>query len=338
MNSLLKYTLASFFLLSSATLAFAQIPVSLDGIDIKSFPVSPAPKQNVTVSIESYNTDLNGASIVWLVDGKNFSQGTGLKSIEITAPSIGSTKVVVAAIRTSEGREIQKRIVITSGEVDIIWESAGYIPPLYKGKAHFAYQNEIRISAVPHLSLGKSGVELNPNTLIYKWTVNDKVLQDQSGYGKQSIIYKTDTPREINIKVDVSNREGSVKGMSSITLTPAEPSITFYEDNSLYGVLYNKALVNRVNLTNQEINIIAAPYSFSTNSGNPLLKYAWSINGFAQNDLLGKQSITLRAKGDAAGSTLVSLNLRNEDDILQGAESSVTVYFSKKEVQSNPAF
>ncbi len=338
MNSLLKYILASIFFLSSASLTFAQIPISLDGIDIKSFPVSPSAGQNVTVSIESYNTDLNGASIVWLVDGKNFSQGTGLKSIEITAPPIGSKKTVAAAIKTSEGREIQKRITITSGDVDIIWESAGYAPPLYKGKSHFAYQNEIKVSAIPHLSLGKNGVELNPNTLIYKWTVNDKVLQDQSGYGKQNILYKTDTPRTLNIKVDVSNREGALRAMSSITLTPTEPSLIFYEDNSLYGVLYNKALINRINLTNQEINIIAAPYSFSTKSGNPLLKYTWSINNLTQNDLVGKQSITLRAKEDSAGSTLVSLNLRNEDDILQGAENEVTVYFSKKKTESNPAF
>ncbi len=302
----------------------AQTPSSLDGVEIYAEPANPSPGQNIVASVESYATDLNSAAIVWIVNGKAHAQGTGLVSVSVTAPALGKSTQVVVIIKTVENREVRKSITIKSGSVDIIWESSGYTPPFYRGKALFAYENPIKIIAVPHLAEG-NGVEIDPRTLVYKWKKNDKVVQDQSGYGKQILNLQEEIPRPIDIEVEVATKNGSQKGVASIRLEPGNPSISFYEDSPLYGVMYNKAIVDKVRLENQEITIRAVPYTFN----QPLLTYLWSINNLERQDLSTNQSITLRTKGDTGGSSSISLEIRNPNDILQSASNAVSVFFNK---------
>ncbi len=314
-------------------LSHAQIPSSIDGVQIDTYPDIPAPGETVTVSVESFSTDLNAASIVWLVDGKNYAQGTGKKSVGLTAPALGKNISVMAIIMTVEGREIKKVLTLKSGNVDIVWESGGYVPPFYKGKSTFAYENPIKIMAIPHLA-GPGGTEINPKTLLYKWTKNDKVVQDQSGYGKQTLSLQEEIPRPLDIKVEVSTRNGSDKATASITLTPGDPSVSFYEEDPLYGVLYNKSIMNKVTLSNREISIRAVPYSFTKS----VLNYVWSINNLERTDLSKNESITLRTREDSEGTSDISLEIKNVREILQGARGGVSVRFSKKPVENNLTF
>jgi hypothetical protein len=336
MKSSLKITIIIIFLALFATLptlSHAQIPSSIDGVQISTDPEIPAPGQTVTVSVESFSTDLNSASIVWLVDGKNYSQGKGKKFIGVVAPPIGKNMSILVAIMTVEGREVKKAITLKSGGVDLIWESDGYVPPFYKGKALFAYENPVRITAMPHLA-GVGGKELDPNTLVYKWTENDKAVQDQSGFGKQTILLQEGVPRPIDIKVEVTTNTGTEKATASMTLTPGNPSVSFYEEDPLYGVLYNKAITDNFHLTNQEMSIRAVPYTFNIGG----LSYLWSINNLERTDLSTNESITLRTKGDAEGSSDISLEVKNLQDILQGARNNTSIWFSKKSADTNATF
>ncbi len=327
MKSCLKLTTILLFSLLLISPVHAQTPTSIDGVEITTNPDEPAPLQDVTVSIESFNTDLNAASIIWLVAGKTYAKGTGITSIHVTAPPLGKELAVSTIIMTVEGKEVKKALSIKSGGVDLVWESAGYIPPFYEGKALYTYENQIKVSAMPHLS-GPKG-ELDPRTLIYKWTENDKVVQDQSGYGKQTLNIQEETPRPLEIKVDVGTPNGSQKGTATITITPGDPSITFYEDDPLYGIFFNKAIPESLNLINPEVTIHAVPYGFTTSTRVPL-SYSWSINNLERNDLSTNQSITLRTKEDTEGSSDISLRIRGIATILQGAQNAVSVMFSKK--------
>ncbi len=337
MKFLKKFTILVIFSLSLSSLAYkvhAQIPSSIDGIDISSEPENPNPGRNVTVSIESYSTNLSAASIVWMVNGKNYKQGVGIKSIVIVAPEIGKSTNILVAIMTAEGKEVKKAITIKSGSVDIVWESDGYTPPLYRGKSLFAYQNSLRLIAIPHLA-SSNGKEIDPKTLVYKWTENDKVIRDQSGYGKQSIILKEETPKEMNIQVEVGTKTGTEKATAYITLNPMDPSILFYEEDPLYGILYNKTLIGEKTLKNKEINIVSAPYYFNTSERNSPLSFIWSINNLEKSELSKSQTITLRPKGDTSGSSLINLEIRNNNDILQGASNSIRLNFDKKSSENN---
>lgn len=318
----------------SVIVAHAQIPSSpIDGVTVKTDPENPAPSQNVTVSIESYNTDLSSASIVWSVSGKTYNSGIGLKSIIVKAPKLGVSLNINIFIKTAEGREIQKNVSIRSGSVDIIWEPKGYVPSFYKGKAPFVYQNYLHLVAMPHLS--KDGInEIDPATLIYRWKMGGKNIEGAEGYGKQSVDIKADDiPKQIDIDVEVYTKDQQRNTVGKLLLDPTNPSVYFYEDSPLYGILYNKALTDRVQLKNSEMKILAVPFGFNIDSKNDSTSYSWSINNVEQPDLLKNQSITIRTKGDQDGSSNIDLDMRSLNDILQGARGSFSVYFSKKTTQ-----
>ncbi len=332
MKSNVKFTIcfiAILLTLHFAETTHAQTPSSIDGVEISTNPSAPAPLQSMTVSVESFITDLNAASIVWLVGGKNYAQGTGITSIQTSAPPLGKDLVISIVIMTAEGKEVKKSLAIKSGGVDLVWESGGFIPPFYRGKALFAYENPIKVTAMPHLA-GTNDTELDPRTLVYKWKENDKVIQDQSGYGKQILTIQESTPRPLNVSVEVTTRTGSQKASASMTLTPGNPSISFYEEDPLYGVLYNKAVSNRFDLSHPEVTIHAVPYTFTTSTKNSPLSYVWSINDLERKDLSTNQSITLRTKAGSEGSSDISLEIRNVESILQGAKGGLSVFFTKK--------
>lgn len=338
MKSRLKLTIfiLTLFFCLIPVFSHAQIPTSIDGILMETYPKIPAPGDTVSISIESYATDLNAASIVWFVDGKEYAKGVGKKSIDTGAPLLGKTKNILVVIKTVEGREIKKILTLKSGGVDLIWESAGHTPPLYEGKASYVYENEVRFIAIPHIA-GTNGMELDPTTLVYKWTLNDKVIQDQSGYGKQVLTVREDIPRSLDVLVEVSTKNGSDKASKTTSLTPGNPSISFYEDNALYGVLYNESLTSKINLENQEVSIVAVPFGFNSTKESPL-SFLWSVNNVERKDLSTNESIILRTKGDVEGSSSISLEIRNVDNILQGARNGLTVLFSKKAEDSSPTF
>lgn len=325
-----KVLITTIFIISSILIlpfySNAQISQSpIDGVTISAEPSSPSPNEEVTVSIESYVVDLNSASIVWLINNKTSAHGVGMKEFKVKAPKIGESIVVTAAINTSDDKEIKKAYIIKSGSVEIIWESEGYLPPFYKGRNIFAYQNTVKLIAIPHLSSdGKT--ESNPKNLVYKWKKGGKYIDNGTGYGVQSIKIKSDDiPKPMEISVDVYTRDQNESAQGFISLEPTNPTIEFYEIDPLYGILFNKSIGSKINLNNSEITVLSAPFGF-----NKDLSYTWSVNNVERPDLSKNQSITLRTKGDTDGSSDIGLDIRGLDDILQGAQSSFSINFKKK--------
>ena len=327
MKLLLKFTLIAIFTLFAIN-ANAQISTPIDGVDIQLDSAYPRPGQSVEVSIESYSFDLNSSSVVWTVGGKVVEQGVGIVKIKVTSPQIGKKLEVRAGIKGADGREVQKSITIQTSSIDIIWESSGYTPPFFPGKLPFYYQNSLKLTAIPHLST--NGVsEIDPKTLVYSWKLGGKFIDDGQGYGKQSVtIPADDLPKDLDITVDVTSRDQTLHTASGIRITPSEQELLFYEEDSLYGVLFNKSLTGRNFLKNAEMKVLAVPYGFNILNKN--ISYTWSINNIEQPDLIKNRSITIRTKGDRDGSSSINLDLRNQDDILQGARGGFEVYFSKK--------
>lgn len=338
MKSLFKITIfliiINLFIPVYFTEAQSQPPI--DGVSIKTSPETPAPNTSTSVILESYNTDLNNANIVWTVDNKVISKGIGITNLKIIAPPIGKVVNIFASITTVEGREIKKGINIKSSDTDLVWESEGFTPPLYEGKSNFSYQNRIKIIAIPHIK-GDSGSEADPKTLSYKWTVNTRVMKNQSGYGKQYLVLKDDLPVDLSIQVEIISKDGSQKSVAGIELKPGDPTLNFYEDNPLYGVYYNKTLTDTVRLKDNEISILAVPYYFSKIKDSDISR-VWSINNIEQQDIKNNNSITLRTAPGSEGSSNISLEIRGINDILQGAKEKMDIYFSKKKEENNVTF
>ena len=342
-TSTLGFFIVSLFALSifSTGVLHAQTlgTTSINGIDIAINPSNPAPGADVSVSVESYSTDLNVASITWYVDGKSLAKGTGLKSISVTAPVNGKSIQVVAAIDTAEGANIKKVVTIQPGDVDLIWETSGFVPPMYRGKISLAYQNRVKITAVPHF-YDKNGKQLDPAKLLYKWKNGDTVLGDQSGYGKQSVIIAGSIiPREIEMDVLVTAPDQkNTAGESQVAIDASKPTIVFYPDDPLYGVMYGTSIANALRFFHNEIKVVAVPYGFDIN--DPALSYNWNINNVSQDNLTSSRSVVLRVADGQQGSSDIELSMVNSGNkILQGATEAFTALFdTTKNTTTTPTF
>ncbi|HEU5114261.1 MAG TPA: hypothetical protein VFT82_00675 [Candidatus Paceibacterota bacterium] len=329
MFRLFKSTLfiASFLLFAgiSASTAFAQ---SIPGIsEPVTFQVSPQyPQQNssVTVSAQSYSTDLNRADFVWLVDGKVFKKGTGMTSI--TVPIGTKSLTIEVDVSTANLGNFTNTVTVKPGSVELLWQTDGYVPPFYEGKALEAYGATFKVTAIPDLT-GPNGKRLDPRTLVYTWKKNDTIDPNQSGYGKDSFTSEQSSfvRGGDTISVEVSSVSGDTGATRDVTISPIFPEVLFYEDSPLYGILYNKILTGSFVMKNQETSLRAEPFNIS--SGNPLSSVAnfeWTLNGDPVPDFSGQNSITFRGTG-VSGASSVAVSVQHKNQVLQGGQASISI-------------
>lgn len=331
------------FLFSSNS-TFAQgVPVTASSVDLTSSISNPSPGQKITITARSFSIDINSSMIVWTIDGKVVEKGVGLTKLEIVAPALGKEYKVGISATTENGLTLANSMTVGSGSVDLIMENTGYVPPFFKGKLPLSYQNNLNIIAIPHLADSK-GVEYDPKNLIYQWKKNSRVVEDQSGYGKQTFTLIGEIlPRETNINVTVSTRDGTKRTTGYVTVSYDSPSLNFYIDNSQYGPLFNKAIGDNIFIGKEkETSVLMVPYGFNKPvNGIGKLLLTWIINGYEREELATNESITLRSPENTAGKSNIELTIKNSKDILQTASRGFSVSFSanKESVnQNSPSF
>lgn len=325
----------AFFIGATSTVVAQTVPVSA-GLEIYSSIQSPSPGQNIVISAKSYNTDLNSATIVWSVNGSEVKRGIGATTLNTTAPIAGKMSTIIVTAIALDGSRLTGSTVVGSGSVDLIVEADGYVPALFLGKVHPTHENKVKVIAIPHLTQS-NGVEYDPATLIYEWRRNESVLQSQSGYGKNSLtIDGSLIPRVFTVSVTIRSRNGDAVVNGLVTISPEPASLAMYIDDPLYGPLFNKALGSQINLgSERESAILGVPFGFNSTQPNDIA-YEWMINGSLRQDLLTNQSIIVRAPDDSAGTSLISLKVRNTRNILQSALGGFTVSFSAPREETNP--
>jgi len=336
-----RFFLLNLFIISflfTSHFALAQgVPVTASNIDLTSSSNSPVPGQKITITARSFSIDINSSTITWIIDGKVSQKGVGLTKLEISAPSLGKEyKIVVSAV-TTNGLSLTNSITVGSGSVDMVTESNGYVPPFFKGKLPVAYQNNVNIIAIPHLADTK-GVEYDPKTLVYQWKKGGRVVEDQSGYGKQTFTLVGDIiPREANVNVTISTRDGTKRTTGYITVSYDSPSLNFYVDSSQHGPLFNSAIGDNIFIGKEkETSVLMVPYGFNkpvNGIGNLLL--TWMINGYEREELASNESVTLRSPDNTAGRSNLELTIKNSRDILQTVSRGFSASFSANKESSN---
>lgn len=310
----------------------AQIPVSTGGLELTASTNNPVPNQKITITARSYSIDINAAKISWTINSKLNKSAIGATTLELTAPALGKKLTIEVVATTPEGRSVGSSLTLGSGSVDLIFETDGYVPPFFKGKVNPVYQNTVKIVAVPHLA-NSAGVEYDPKTLVYEWKRNSRAVENQSGYGRQSITFAGDiVPRPYDISVTVSPRDNSGSAQAYTEVSAGSPSISFYIDDPLYGILFNKALQGSVRIGRQkEVTVLAVPYGFNgaeAGADKAELAWDWAINGLRRAELSSNRSVILRAPEESSGSSNVQLNIKNTDKILQGLTAGFSALFS----------
>ena len=313
--------------------AWAQSPSSLDNqlsdVSIQFSPLSPRAGDNVDLELSSYSIDLNTAKITWYVDGVAKADGLGIKTFTVIAKNSGQTTAIRAVVETTDGVSKEASTEITPAGVDIIVEPQSYTPPFYKGKPLFINQGTARVVAVPDVVVG--GKKIDPKNLIFKWQKDGTILSSASGAGKDSLVVDGTIPvRDIDIGVSVFNSQGQQVASAEKILSAADPKILFYENNPLYGVLFNKSISGNYYLgQKEELTVVAKPFFFdlSSDSGSDA-SYKWSVNGNPvsaagkTNELLLRQT-TPNLKGTAS----ISLSINNVVRIFQFADNNFSVSF-----------
>ena len=315
------------FLFIPVVFASAQLP----GIDLAVLnisPQTPGPNQTVTATLSSSATDINRADISWSVNGVTVSSGKGLKTFKFQVGSLGTQTTLEVMLVSSEGTPWTESLTFNPAGVTLLAEAQSYTPPFYRGKAYFSYQGRANITAVPYF-IDQNGKQIPPEQLVFKWKEGTQNMTDESGLGKNILNYRGSIPiRAKTISVEVTSLDQRYVANASMDITPVQPKTALYEDNPEYGILYNKALANQLNLNASEITVTAVPYFFNASTPDDSnLKYDWNLNGNPVSN--GRSSIVLHNPGGGGGQAILSLQLSNTIDYFQFADASLNIAFGQ---------
>ncbi len=334
----MKYFSLTFLLLGVVLLVpratHAQTFQNLGGqqsnINVRTTPPVPGPNQFVTVTIESFATDLDRALISWFLNNKLEKEAVGEKSFLFKTGSLGSVSNILIVIKTTGGETLQQVLNVWPAALDLLWEAQSYTPPFYRGKALYPYQGTVKLVAMPNI-VTETGALLNAKNLVYTWKVDGDTVAKLSGYGKNFIFFNGSIPLgSATIEVEAASLDKKYKATGSVALSPQGSEALFYEDSPLYGVLYNKALGGNVVLQNEEIKLTGIPYFIGVREReNAGLTYEWRLNDQVVSGSSAKSGLAFKQGGSAGGTALVALQISNPAKIFQFANDSLSLKFGK---------
>lgn len=310
-------------LLISPTLSFAE-----NDLSISINPNSPSPYEKVSVSIQSYSINLSLADISWIVSGKQVSRGIGNKNIALTAGGMGSSLPITARVITSQGEVFESKINVTPESVDLVWETPeSYVPPFYEGKSLPGEGAMVNVTAVPTMSDG--GKSVSPENLSYSWYVNDNLMDNSSGFGKQATLIPLDyLSSKTDIKVVVQSANGTT-AEKSISIYPHDVMPVFYTYDDILGVNMSSSINRRLETT-RDFNLFVSPYYLSTNGAlQNFSSFLWLLNGLPitprENNLLA-----FHPKDNDVGTKNLSVIVNNTKRKLQKAQADLEILFDTR--------
>ena len=291
-------------------------------------PSSPAPGEIVSVSLESYVTDLNRANIIWSVNGKVVEQGRGIKSIETPAATLGKATVISISVSTIDMGVVEKSLSIRPAGVVLLWQASSYTPPFYRGKALAPSETRLTAVAIPNM-VNRSGQRLRNDEIVFTWRRNGSVVGSQSGTGKNSFSFENgrlpgDEPL---VEAELSAPGENLSAYGQLVVPMTAPSIVFYKNHPLRGILLEKALLSPFTLTESEITLIAYPYyKEGLRIGDDSTAYEWRVNNETARGTGQSNELTLRAPG-GSGSALISFGFQNLSKLFESAVQTLTINF-----------
>jgi len=314
---------------------YAQV---VDPIEITTTPASPGANENVFVDIKSFTLDLGQAQISWFLNNKPAAKGLGQTRFTFNTGAVGSTAVVDVIVQSQTGGVSKKELLIKPADLDLLWQTDTYTPPFYKGKGLYSIGSTVTLVAIPHF-VSKKGIPIDPKNLVFTWKQDYKVMGSLSGYGIDNYTFTGGVlGKPTVIEVDVTSPTENITSTKILALTARATEPIVYEDDPLYGILYNKAVTSSFSLHNAEVKLVAEPYYFSTDkSGLQNMQYQWNINSGSDPGSTNK-NIILRHEGDAAGNSSVSLYINNTEDIFQKNNLDLGISFESSKTLKPAAF
>jgi len=292
-------------------------------------PTNPSYGQAVTATLDMQSVNLNNSTILWQVNGVTKKEGAGERSFSFQTERNGQTSLIKVTVTDQKGSVYENIYEVSPSEVNLVIEPGSFVPPFYSGRSAFVPQGSAKIVAIANIL--SNGIRVSDNNLIFKWRKNGVVLSDASGKGKNTFVVEGSVPiKDINIEVEVYNYNSKLVGSNSTILTPYNTKVILYEDNALYGKLFNKALTGTVNIgAQEEFLIIAYPMYFNVSSEtNDEIDYRWSVSGKSTATAGAINTLLLRQTG-ARGSVSISLKIDGLSRIFQYGSSGFNLMFGE---------
>ncbi len=309
MNGILsKKTFLSIFV-------FLAFPFFLhaQSIELKASSLYPSTGDNVTISLSSFDIDINSLEVSWFKNGKFEKKGIGLKNYSLLVSE--GENVVRASVKLGD-KSLDQSIKVNSSSMDVLWEVVGgYEPPFYKGKIVPIKGSKIRVVAIPQIK-NEKGFVIDSGSFIYAWRKDGSNFPGQSGYGINNFLYSPQIlDRDNSIEVSASSSGRSLS--KSLTVTPSLSEIHFYEYDLVYGPLYNKALKEGQTINTRKINILSEPYFIFTNDINaPSLVTEWKVNNVVTKP--ANNNLVLLDISEKINKVEVEFKTDNKNQLLQG--------------------
>ena len=274
---------------------------SADPLSITISPEYPRPYEVVTVTPNSTLIDLSATTRKYSVNGKNVSVDAGAQSIPVTMGGPGE-KTTISISAVFGGKTYRKDLVIRPADVALVVEPVSTAHPFYKGALGLAPEGRVRLIAIPDLRTSAS-VRSDPSALSYTWRFGNKILQGESGIGKNVLTASGPMRyRSAQISVVVATPDSAVVARAQTLLEPVDPLIRVYPSSPLLGIDFDHSLIGSYVLSGSEESFRGVAYFFA---GDPTL--AWTVSGQGSG---ADKDVTVRTTGSGSGTASLSLTAR----------------------------
>jgi len=284
-------------------------------------PQYPEPNEQVTLTLNDYSINTNGAQIQWFVDGTEITSVKNKRTHTLISNKLGEKQTILVLTTLANGTILKARATILPIRIDMLVEADTLTPSFYKGRALPSSGSTVRVTAFPF-----TGKTKDPHLYSYTWRIGDTVQAGGSQYGKNFITFVPDFKKNIRVSVDVFDATGARIANESISVPLVEPELYFYDINPLRGISEN-AMSNDFIFSGDEIHLRAEPYFINSDLLNKKPHRQWKLNNVSiENISADPQEITLRKQG-STGRFSLEFHIRNLTQLLQGVKKTITIIF-----------
>ncbi len=311
------FLLFCMLLLPDAFPAHAQgLPVGQE-INFSFSPQYPRPYDKVTLTISSTMFDLNGSAIKISVNGTIISENERKATFTMGGPG---SKSVVKVVATDTDGTHEMTQTLSPADVALVVEANSTVPPFYKGARLVASEGPVTLIALPDFQTA-SGTKIPTASLVYTWKFGDKILESQSGIGKN--ILRATAPvryRDARITVTVTTQDKTMVAQGVTSVSPVDPFLRIYANDPLGGIDFAHILSGTFVLQGDEQTFRAVPYYYAA-----LPKISWTLNG-ADSDQ--DPDLTVRTTGAAKGTAVIGTRAKDSKAI-NNTETRFTIQFGQ---------
>jgi hypothetical protein len=284
-------------------------------------PSNPSPGDLVTASLNDYSGGVYGSEITWRYDGEVVPNAANQRQIQFVAGDAGSNVMVEATLSLPVGGTQTLQKVVRPVYMDIIIEPQTRVPDWYAGRALPSFGSQINTTV-----LLNDGSFIEPQTVVYTWRVNNKVIMGGPMRGGNQVAFPTPRGGAVVVSVTATTPAGDTIASRSVRVGIVSPELGFYEKHTLYG-MQSSPITSNTPLVGSILTLQAEPFFLDSRVYNNPDIAEWEINRIAtDNGSNNPYEITLRSSG-GNGSTNVNFHVRSLQQVLQGSEESITINF-----------